>query len=153
MDRTDKKLLQLLQTNGRIRIADLADRVALSPTPASRRVRQLEECGIIRGYAALLDQAQIGLTVNALVSVRLERKTDAMLREFEAQIACWPEVMVCYLMTGNFDYVMWVVTPDLPTYEGFMSNKLTMCANVADIQTRFALRQVVYRTAFPLDYA
>jgi Lrp/AsnC family leucine-responsive transcriptional regulator len=151
MDRANKQVLEILQHEGRIKIADLAERISLSPTPCARRVRQLEESGVIRGYAALLNQSAIGLAVNALVSVRLEKKTDTLMSQFEQQIVCCPEVMVCYLMTGSFDYLMRVATPDLASYEAFMSRKLTSFPGVMDIQTRFALRQVAYRTAFPLD--
>jgi DNA-binding Lrp family transcriptional regulator len=150
LDEIDRKILVLLQGDARIANVDLADKVGLSPSPCLRRVRDLEERGIVRRYVTLLDPAQVGLPVSVFVNVSLERQIEAALERFEAAILTRPEVMECYLMTGDADYLLRVVTADLFAYERFLIEHLTRVPGVSSIRSSFALKQVKYSTALPL---
>lgn len=152
LDRIDRRILSILQENGRIANADLAPRVGLSPSPCLRRVRLLEQAGVIRGYAALVDPAAVDLSVSVFVNVRLERQVEERLDAFEAAIMDRPEVLECYLMSGDADYLLRVVVPDLPSYERFLKDHLTRIPGVASIKSSFALKQVRYKTALPLAH-
>lgn len=151
LNRIDRHILSRLQANARISNVELANAVGLSPAPCLRRVRALEERGVIKGYASLLDQAAVGLPINVFVRVTLEKQVEQNLDHFEDQISQRTEVMECYLMTGDSDYFLRVVVPDLPAYERFLKRHLTRIRGVANIQSSFALKQVTYRTALPLD--
>jgi len=150
LDAIDRRILKALQDNARLRNNDLAAQVGLSASPCLRRVKNLEEAGVIRGYATLVDQKAVGLPVSIFISVTLERQAEQALEEFEANIRAWPEVMECYLMTGDADYLLRVVTADLAAYERFLMDKLTRVAGVASIKSSFSLKQIVYRTALPV---
>ena len=150
LDEIDRKILALLQGNARLANIELADQVGLSPSPCLRRVRELEERGIVRRYVTLLDPAQVGLPVSVFVNVTLERQIEPALERFEAAILKRPEVMECYLMTGDFDYLLRVVTADLSAYERFLVENLTRVPGVSSIRSSFALKQVKYSTALPL---
>ena len=150
LDKTDLKILHSLQNDARMSNTDLADRVGLSPSPCLRRVRALEESGVIRRYAGILDPARVGLPISVFVNVSLRSQERASLEEFEQQILRYPEVMECYLMTGSFDYMLRVVLPDLDSYQRFLADKLTRIKSVANIQSSMTLKQVVYKTALPL---
>jgi Lrp/AsnC family leucine-responsive transcriptional regulator len=139
-----------LQNGGRTTVNDLAEAVGLSPTPCLRRMRRLEQTGIIRSYAAHVDQVAVGLPVNVFVSVTLVRQIESELKAFEAAVSAAPEVMECYLMTGTSDYLLRVVAADLFAYERFLKAILTPIPGIANIQSSFALRQVVQRTALPI---
>jgi len=148
----DIRILHHIQENARISNVDLAERVGLSQSPCLRRLRRLEEEGVIRGYVALVDQEQVGLPVSVFVSVALKEQTETALEEFEAQISSLPEVMECYLMTGNSDYLLRIVTADLASYERFLKDHLTRVPAIASIQSSFALKQVSFRTALSLPH-
>lgn len=150
LDRTDFRILHHLQNHGRISNTELADAVGLSPSPCLRRVKTLEEQGIIRRYAAIVDPRAVGLPISIFVNVSLHSQERRNLEQFEAQIARYREVMECYLMTGNFDYMLRVVVPDLDSYERFLADKLTRTPGVANIQSSLTLKQVVYNTELPL---
>ena len=150
LDPTDRRILQVLQDDARITMTELADRVGLSPTPCTRRVKRLEETGVIRRYATLLDPTAVGLPVNVFVSISLTAQTEPALQAVEEAVSTCPEVMECYLMTGDADYLLRVVVPDLETYQRFVMEKLTRLPGIANIRSSFALRQVAYRTALPL---
>jgi DNA-binding Lrp family transcriptional regulator len=150
LDAIDRRILQELQEEARITQAELAKRVALSPSPCLRRVRDLEAQGVIRRYVALLDPAALGLGVSVFVQVRLERQVEDALERFEAVILGRPEVLECYLMTGDADYLLRVVVADIPAYERFLKDHLTRIPGVSSIRSSFALNQVKYRTALPL---
>ena len=150
LDEIDRKILSLLQTNARIANIELAEHVGLSPSPCLRRVRELESRGVVRRYVTLLDPAQVGLPVSVFVNVTLDRQIEPMLEKFEAAILKRPEVMECYLMTGDFDYLLRVVTADLSAYERFLVENLTRVPGVSSIRSSFALKQVKYSTALPL---
>jgi Lrp/AsnC family transcriptional regulator, leucine-responsive regulatory protein len=151
LDAIDRRILSVLQERARISNADLAREVGLSPSPCLRRVRELEEQGVIRRYATLLDPAAVGLPVSVFVNVTLERQIESALELFEAAVVERPEVMECYLMTGDADYLLRVVVADLNAYERFLVDYLTRVPGIASIKSSFALKQVEYRTALPLD--
>ncbi|HEX6999452.1 MAG TPA: Lrp/AsnC family transcriptional regulator [Gammaproteobacteria bacterium] len=151
LDQTDLKILKELQENARISIAELAKRVALTPTPCARRIQLLEAAGVIKGYAAVLDQTSLGLPVTAFVEVRLTREGKDEVREFESAIRGYPEVMECWAMSGGYDYLLRVVTADLDGYNGFLRDRLLTLGCVDHVETGFALQRVVARTALPLE--
>ncbi len=153
LDRTDYKILRCLQDNARISNVELAETVGLSPSPCLRRVKSLEESGVIKRYVGLIDAGAVGLPISIFVSVSLDRQERHGLEEFESLIQSYAEVMECYLMTGSYDYLVRIVVPDLQSYERFLADKLTRIPGVANIQSSFALKQVVYNTELPLDRA
>lgn len=150
MDLLDRKILSALQEDGRITIAELAARVGLSSSPCLRRVRHLEEEGLITRYVAVLDQRAVGLPVSVFVSIKLERQREDALDAFAVAIRHWPEVLECYLMTGQRDYLLRVVVADLESYERFLKQKLTRVEGIASIESSFALEQVKYSNVLPL---
>ncbi|WP_207481293.1 Lrp/AsnC family transcriptional regulator [Arenibaculum pallidiluteum] len=152
IDRIDRKILDALQRDGRMANNDLAAEVGLSPSPCLRRVKALEDAGVIRTYVALVDPAAVNLPVNVFVNVTLERQVEDRLDAFEAAVMERPEVLECYLMTGEADYLLRVVVPDLPTYERFLKEYLTRIPGIASIRSSFALKQVRYDTALPLHH-
>lgn len=150
LDAIDRKILAVLQQEGRITAQDLAERVGLTASPCLRRLRLLEESGVIRRYVAVIDQQAVGLPVSVFVSVKLERQREEELDRFAAAIARWPEVLECYLMTGPRDYLLRVVVPDLEAYERFLKSKLTRLDGVQSIESSFALGQVKYTSVLPI---
>lgn len=149
LDATDRKILELLQADGRMSLAGLAEKVGLSPSPCLRRVRMLED-GVISRYVAVLDQRAVGLPVSVFVSIKLEKQRQESLDRFAKAIERWPEVLECYLMTGSRDYWMRVVVPDLDAYERFVKQKLTRVEGIASIESSFALEQVKYTNVLPV---
>lgn len=150
LDTIDRKILRKLQSDGKISIGELAEFVGLSPSPCARRVRLLEQAGIIKGYAAIIDQKRVGLPISAFASIKLERQREEDLDRFEDAVSRWPEVLDCYLMTGQRDYLMRVVAADLEAYERFIKDKLTRLENISSIETSFALGQVKRSEVLPL---
>ncbi|MBT3660535.1 MAG: Lrp/AsnC family transcriptional regulator [Rhodospirillaceae bacterium] len=150
LDEIDRKILAAMQANARLRNVELAEEIGLSASPCLRRVRRLEDAGIISGYATLVDQKAVGLPVSVFIQVTLEKQIEPALDVFENAIQSWPEVMECYLMTGDADYHLRVVTADLAGYERFLMDKLTRLDGVASIKSSFSLKQVAYRTALPV---
>ncbi|NQV84659.1 MAG: Lrp/AsnC family transcriptional regulator [Rhodospirillales bacterium] len=150
LDAIDRRILETLQNDARLSNVDLARTVGLSPSPCLRRVARLQETGVIRGYATLVDAVTVGLPVSIFVSVTLEKQIETALQTFEAEIRARPEVMECYLMTGDADYLLRVVASDLSDYERFLLDHLTRIPGVASIKSSFALKQVAYRTALPI---
>jgi DNA-binding Lrp family transcriptional regulator len=150
LDRIDIAILDHLQRHGRATTIELGEAVALSPSPSHRRVKMLEDAGIIRGYVAVLDQEKVGLPVNAFVTVKLALHTDAALADFEHAIEACPEVMEMYEMTGARDYLMRVVAPDLVTFEAFLRGVVMRIAGVQSVESAMALKRIVYRTKLPL---
>lgn len=151
LDRIDCRLLAALQENGRLTVAELAEKVGLTASPCSRRLRILEEAGIINRYAALLDQKKVGLPVSVFVSIKLERQQEDKLHRFEDAIRRCPEVLECYLMTGPRDYLLRVVARDLADYERFVKDTLTRIDGIANIESSFALGQVKHSSVLPLE--
>lgn len=150
LDQLDLRILEVIQANGRMSNQELSERVGLSPSPCLRRLRQLETAGVIDRYVALIDPAAVGLAVTAFVRVRLNQQDDRQLAVFEAAVAKFPEIMECYLMSGEADYQLRVVVGSLGEFEDFLRRKLTRIPVVAQVTTSFALRPVVYKTALPL---
>ena len=150
IDAIDRKIIAAVQNDSRITTQELAASVGLSPSPCARRLRLLERAGIIKGYTAVIDQNMVGLPVSAFASVKLERQREENLDRFAQAVAKWPEVMDCYLMTGERDYLLRVVVRDLAAYERFLKDKLTRLEGVASIETSFALGQVKRSEALPL---
>ena len=150
LDQIDWRILDRLQRDARITNVELARAVNLSPSPCLARVRALEEAGLIARYVTLLDPARLGLQVSVFIRVRLERQTESALERFESAVLERPEVMECYLMTGDSDYFLRVVVPDIPALQEFIVNFLSRVPGVGNIQSSFALKQVKYQTALPL---
>ena len=146
----DRKILRALQEDGRMTIQAMADRVGLSASPCLRRIRQMERAGIIAGYSAVVEQKAVGLPVSVFISIRLERQRSRELDAFGAAISRWPEVMECYLMTGQFDFLLRVVCADLGAYEQFLRERLTQVEGVASIESSFSLGQVKSSLVLPL---
>ena len=142
IDEFDIKILHAVQQDGRISINDLSEQVGLSPTPISRRVRNLENAGIITGYSALIDEAALGYDISVFVSIQLDKQVDEALAHFEAAIAGFPEVVECWLMTGNRDYLLRIATTGLKEFEQFLVGRLTKVKAVASIESSIPLRRV-----------
>ncbi|MBJ7578847.1 Lrp/AsnC family transcriptional regulator [Devosia sp. MC532] len=150
IDPIDHKILRALQEDGRITVQALSEKVGISPSPCLRRVRQLEETGIISGYGASIDPKAVGLPVSVFISIKLERQRAQNLDDFSAAISRWPEVMDCYLMTGQFDFLMRVVCADLEAYETFLRKRLTQLDGVASIESSFSLGAVKSSRVLPI---
>ena len=150
MDAIDLRILTRLQDDARISNVDLAKAVNLSPSPCLARVRALEAGGHINRYVTLFDPKRLGLTVSVLVQVTLEKQIEPALETFEKAVRERPEVMECYLMTGDADYLLRVLVPDVPAFERFILEFLSRVPGVGNIKSSFALKQVKYQTALPL---
>ena len=150
LDAIDRQILVALQKNARISNIELAQFVGLSPSPCLRRVRALEDAGVIDRYAALLDQGAVALSLSVFVQVTLERQVETALETFERLIRARAEVMECYLMTGDADYLLRIVVPDVSAYEKFLKDHLTRIPGVSSIKSSFALNRVKYETALPV---
>jgi len=150
LDRTDLRILELLQQEGRLTNQDLAERVSLSPSPCLRRLKRLEEAGVIRGYVALLDPDRIGLGLLAYVSVKLEKRGKMPMDDFRARVQGWPEVLACYAMTGEMDYLLRVHVEDLQHFSRFVMDQLLRQPGVVDVRSSFALERIKETTALPL---
>ncbi|WP_293373982.1 Lrp/AsnC family transcriptional regulator [Phenylobacterium sp. SCN 70-31] len=146
----DRRILAALAEDGRASLRELAEQVGLSQTPLLRRVRRLEQAGVIAGYGVRIDNSRLGHTVSVYVAVTLSAQSEDALAAFEREIVRAPEVMSCFLMTGGSDYMLRVVVPSIAAYEGFLTRSLTRMPGVAHIQSSFALRAVIQRTTPPL---
>jgi Lrp/AsnC family leucine-responsive transcriptional regulator len=152
LDRTDKRILQALQVNGRISNQELAEKVGLSPSPCLRRVKQLEEEGIIEGYVGLVSASKLGLKMMALIQIRMDRHTPERFDEFEKILMGYPQVLECILITGqSADYQVKVIVENMEEYQDFLLNKITPLPGVSDVHSSFILRQVIYKTALPIE--
>jgi len=150
LDSFDRRILAELQQDGRIKNQALADRVGLSPAACWRRVKALEENGTIRQYTALVDADALGHSLCVLVMVSLVRHTRDSSREFEDAVRDWPEVLQCYAVTGNADFLLRVVIPDMGAYDRFLNEKLFGLPGISQVNSNFALREVKQETALPL---
>jgi Lrp/AsnC family transcriptional regulator, leucine-responsive regulatory protein len=139
LDRTDLRILRELQTNGRATIVDLAERVALSPTACQRRVRQLEESGVITGYRAMLNRTALGLSIEAFIQVNIERQSKDVTERFEAAVQELPEVRACYVMTGDLDFLLHVNVADLKAFSEFAMRTLIALPGVKDVRSSIVL--------------
>jgi Lrp/AsnC family transcriptional regulator, leucine-responsive regulatory protein len=139
LDRTDLRILRELQTNGRATIVDLAERVALSPTACQRRVRQLEESGVITGYRAMLNRTALGLSIEAFIQVNIELQSKDVTERFEAAVQELPEVRACYVMTGDLDFLLHVNVADLKAFSEFAMRTLIALPGVKDVRSSIVL--------------
>ncbi|MEM6579993.1 MAG: Lrp/AsnC family transcriptional regulator [Pseudomonadota bacterium] len=153
LDRTDKRILLAMQSHGRISNLELAELVGLSPTPCSRRVKRLEDSGLIRKHVTLLNQSMLELKLTAFIGISMDRHTPDRFDAFEAEVADYPEVMECSVVTGQAsDYLLKAVVPDMEYYEKFLLGRLTRIPGVTGVHSSFELRRVVYRTELPLEH-
>lgn len=151
LDRQDRHILEILQQEGRISNQELADRVGLSPSPCLRRVRALEDAGLISGYRALLDARKLGLTLMALLHISMDRHTPERFVNFDREISTIPEVLECLLITGqDADYQLKVVVKDMEAYQDLLLNRITRIEGVTGAHSSFVLRQIVNKTALPI---
>lgn len=154
LDRYDRKLLMLLQQDGRISNQDLAERIGLSPSPCLRRVRALEESGLISGYHAQLDAKKLGLSLMALIHISMDRHTPERFANFETQVSGVPEVLECLLITGqDADYQLKVIVRDMDTYQELLLERITRIEGVTGVHSSFVLRRIVDKTALPVNVA
>ena len=152
LDKIDRQILDALQSDACISNLELAEKICLSPSPCSRRVKILEEEGYIRSRVTLLNPEKIGLSVSVFIQVTLNHQAKNNLLDFERVVSEWPEVMECYLMTGDFDYLIRVVVPDLTLYQQFLDIRLTPLEGIDNIRSSFSLKRVRYKTNMPLDH-
>ena len=150
LDTTDLRILRELQQDGSLSNVDLARRVHLSPSPCLTRVKELESSGVIAKYVALVNAQALGLGLNVFINISLKEQSKSSLAEFEQRIAQHDEVMECYLMTGDSDYLIRVVVPDIAALERFILDQLTPIPGIEKIRSSFTLTQVRYKTALPL---
>ncbi len=153
MNKLDKKILQELQRDGTITNLELAEKIGLSPSPCARRVKQLQDSGIIKGQVTLLDASKLELKLLALIQISMDRHTPDRFEIFEKKICSFPEVTECLLITGqSADYQLKVVVPDMEYYQEFLLNKITKIEGVTDVHTSFILREVRSTTELPLNH-
>lgn len=154
LDRIDRRILDLLQRDGKLSNQELAARIGLSPSPCLRRVKRLEETGLIRQYVALLDPSKLGLGLTAYATVRMDKRADApkqsSMQRFRDVVQTWHEVVACYTMTGEMDYLLRVQTIDLEHYSRFVMDKLLRHPSVLDVKSSFTLERIKDTTALPL---
>lgn len=151
LDATDKRILEVLQENARISNLELAEAVNLSPTPCARRVKQLEDAGIIQRHITILDQEKLGLTLTIFLAVTMEKHNSATFDAFETAIKDFPEVVSCSVVTGRSeDYILKVVAKDMKHYEEFLLKRLNNLAGVSNVHTSFELRSVIAAGALPV---
>src|SRR5690554_918412 len=153
LDRMDRRILEALQQNGALNNQQLAELVGLSPSPCLRRVRALEEAGIILDRVTVLDHKKLGLSLTAIILIGMDRHTPERLGTFEQQVSEYPEVQECFLLTGqSADYMLKVMVPDMDHYHEFLLNKITRIPGVSGVHSSFVLRRVIDSTALPLGY-
>jgi len=152
LDRIDRNILKLMQENGRITNLELADQVGLSPTPCSRRVKRLEDSGLIKGHVTLLNPEPLGLNLTAIVGIAMDRHTPDRFEAFEKAIVDMPEIIECSIVTGQTaDFLLKVVVKDMQHYEKFLLGNLTRLSGVTGVHSSFVLRDLVKKTALPLE--
>ncbi|MFN2361912.1 MAG: Lrp/AsnC family transcriptional regulator [Marinobacter sp.] len=153
IDKIDRNILEQLQRDGSLTNQELADKVGLSPSPCLRRVRALEEAGVIVRQVTILDHKKLGLSLTAIILIGMDRHTPERFAEFEKQVGDYPEVQECYLITGqDADYMLKVVVPDMDHYHHFLLNRITRIQGVSGVHSSFVLRRVIDSTALPLGY-
>lgn len=153
LDAIDWHILRELQADGRLTNVALAARIGLSPPPCLRRVRALEDAGLITGYSALFDETALGFTLTAFAMVGLHSQAETDLHAFENRVLGWPMVREAYMMSGETDYVLRCVAPDLPAFQEFVRHELTTAPNVATVKTSLAIRRVKREAGVPIGLA
>jgi Lrp/AsnC family leucine-responsive transcriptional regulator len=152
LDRTDLRLIAALQADGRRSVVELADAIGLSQTPCARRIRQLEQAGVIQGYTAIVDPARLGLKVEAFVQVKLERHTDDNVERFRRALEALDAVVSCHATTGEYDFMLHVVAPDLDALATLVLRRLLKLPCVRDVHSSIALERVKRSVRVPLDH-
>jgi Lrp/AsnC family leucine-responsive transcriptional regulator len=152
IDRVDRRMLEVLQAEGRISNVALAERLHLSPSPCLRRHKALEEQGVIAGYRAVLDRAAIGLGLTVFVEVKVEGHSEAKARAIEEAVAKMPEVVSCHIVSGGADFLLEVVVPDLRAYERLLLGSLLSLPAISDVRSNFAIREVKRSSPLPLGH-
>ena len=142
LDRTDLRILQELQRDGRLAVVTLAERIALSPTACQRRIERLEEAGAIARYTAVINPAALGLEIQAFIQVRIERQSKDVTEAFEAAVRKLPEVRACYVMTGDLDFLLHVLVPDLKAFSDFAMHRLIGLPGVKDVRSSLVLESI-----------
>ncbi|NVK38289.1 MAG: Lrp/AsnC family transcriptional regulator [Gammaproteobacteria bacterium] len=151
IDRTDRRILQEMQKNGSISNLELAEKVGLSASPCSRRVKALQDAGFIIKTVTLLDAKRLGLDLLAMISISMDRHTPERFEKFESTVAAMDEVLECYLITGqSADYVLKVVVADMEAYQHFLLGKLTRIEGVTGVHSSFVMRKVIERSTLPI---
>jgi Lrp/AsnC family leucine-responsive transcriptional regulator len=152
LDRVDRRLLEILQREGRLSNAALAERVHLSPSPCLRRVKALEEDGVIEGYRAVVGRESVGLGLTVFVEIKVEGHSDRLAEEIEAAVNAMPEVVACHIVSGAADFLLEVVVPDLRAYERLLLGSLLKLPAVVDVRSNFAIRTVKAPAPLPLGH-
>ena len=152
LDKHDRKILAALQKDGRLANIDLSQQINLSPSSCLRRVRRLEDTGLIKGYTAIIDNEKAGLGLTLFVNVKVERHRDKEAKEFREAVAALPEVTMAYLVSGESDFLLHVVVPDLRGYERFLTETLLKLPGVTDIRSNFAIQTIKSPSPLPLDH-
>jgi DNA-binding Lrp family transcriptional regulator len=150
LDATDWRILKELQANGRVSNVELARKVGISPPPCLRRVRALEQAGMIAGYFALIDEKSVGFEVIAFAMVGLHSQSEADLRAFENRVLAWSLVRECYMLSGETDFQLKCVAPDLTAFQDFVIEELTAAPNVASVKTTLVIRRVKFEPGVPV---
>ncbi|OEK06224.1 Lrp/AsnC family transcriptional regulator [Roseivirga misakiensis] len=150
LDSTDIKILEVMQKDGRITTKALADQLNLSTTPVFERVKRLEREGIIKQYVALLDNRKLDLMLTAFISISLTKHSRSYLEKFVNEVNQYPEVMECYHIAGNFDFLLKIVVKNMEIYEAFILNKLSTIANLGQVQSSFVLSKNIHKTAYSI---
>jgi Lrp/AsnC family leucine-responsive transcriptional regulator len=153
LDKTDRRILEAMQQDGRISNLELAEKVGLSPTPCSRRVKRLEESGIIDRHVTLLNQSALGLKLTAIIGISMDRHTPERFENFESQVNEYPEIIEASVVTGqSYDYLVKAVVPDMEYYEELLLGRITRIEGVTGVHSSFVLRKVISKTALPLTH-
>jgi Lrp/AsnC family leucine-responsive transcriptional regulator len=153
LNKMDVRILDEMQKNARISNLELADKIGLSPSPCSRRVRQLEEAGFFEAHVSRLNQTKLDLKLIALIQVSMDRHTPERFEQFESRVKLFEEVLECYLITGqSADYLLKVIVPDMEYYQDFLLGRLTRIEGVTGVQSSFVMRKVVDKTILPLGH-
>ncbi|MBC9933474.1 Lrp/AsnC family transcriptional regulator [Chitinophaga qingshengii] len=150
LDKTDRRILEVLQKNARLNTKEIAHRIGLSVTPTYERLKKIEKMGVIRNYVTLLDPDKIGKTLVAFCNVSLQLHSQLLLKKFESAINPMEEVMECYHVAGTFDYLLKVVVDDMRSYQYFLTNKLAVIENIAQVHSSFVMTEIKHTTAFGL---
>lgn len=150
-DPIDKKILKVLQADARLNTKQIAGKIGLTVTPTYERLKKIEQSGVVKEYVALLDREKIGKTIVAFINVSLQLHSKPLITVFERAIVKVPEVMECFHVAGNFDYLLKVVVKDMNSYQNFLSNKLATIENIAHVQSSFVMTEIKQQTAYVLD--
>jgi Lrp/AsnC family transcriptional regulator, leucine-responsive regulatory protein len=151
LDKTDRRIVDALQRDGRLSVTELAEKVGLSPTPCARRIRNLETSGLIQGYAAIVDPKRVGQSIQAIVQIKLEQHSDEIVERFRRTLLERPEVLACYVMTGEMDFLLHVIVRDIEALSNFTMRRLLRIEGVRDVRSSIVLETVKRSPMIPLE--